>query len=145
VRSHVAQDPAAALEFRMGFNSAVASFVRFETQVCAGQACQSWSAPPNDTLQPTGHTAAWLQTAPGNIKALFYHAASPMTPMSQAYLQGGNVQGNSLLMTLVFQMKTQVTPQAAQPMNLTDVKASSPTAVPMQVVVDEGLIRTTSL
>jgi hypothetical protein len=129
----------------MGFNSAVASFQRFETLTCVGQVCQPWNAPPNDTLQPTGHTAAWLQTAPGNIKAVFYHATSPMAPLSAAYLQSGNVQGSSLVMTLVFQMKSTVLPQAAQPMLLTGVKASSPTAVPMQVVVDEGVIRTTSL
>jgi hypothetical protein len=134
-------DPrATGLQFKMIFNSSVATFVSFRDFLCVGDICLPLDVPPN-ALSPTNHTVSQVEQLPGLHQVAIFKVGQPI-PITDAYMSGGQLQGEGTVMDLVFTLAEDVEEGSPEYVTLTGMKAVDASANPMKVLMEEGTLVT---
>lgn len=140
--SSVSEQKATGLQFTVFFNQSKVNMLHFHDEYCDGASCLDWDIPPQSTLQPTGHSLVYEDQGAAGKKVLLYHGSLPHTALSTAYLSGGEVSGDPVVMTLVFRLLTQVPASEAVTVTLGDLRATTGDAQRLSVSMSEGVLIT---
>jgi len=135
---------AAGAEFVFNFDAAAVTFVRFHDENCdllPGQ-CIDWDIPPQGTIEPSGHALVAQEQDLGKMKVLLYHASAPETPITEAYFQVGELQGDAAFVDLVFLLNQNISPDQPLLISFSDLKATAADASPLNMAVVSGIFVT---
>jgi hypothetical protein len=135
------QEKATSLQFTFNFDAAAAPFIRFHDLACAGpDNCMDWDIPPQATIQPSGHSVAWQESAPGTIKVLLTHSSKPTIPITEAWLDGSEVQGDAHVLDIVFELAASVPAGEGLPVTLDNLVAADQAATKLALTVADGIL-----
>jgi len=125
------------------FDAESLAFAYFHDEFCqAGGTCMDWDIPPQNILVPAGHTLAYQELSPGVIRVLVYHGSKPGEPVTNAWLEGGQVVGDALVVEIVFTLLQSIPAVPGLPVEVFGAKASDMNATPLEMTVQDGVLVT---
>lgn len=140
--SSAGEPKATGIQFNFSFDTAKVSFDRFHDTFCAGpDQCLDWDIPPQNSLQPSGHTVASQEVGAGAVKVLIFHGTQPATEVSDAHLEGELLQGEAEIMEIVFKVQGLGVGETTD-IEVYDMKATDKDASPMTMELKGALFVT---
>jgi len=108
---------ATSLDFILTYDSTALAFSKFSCLSGGNDTCGTSS------VTVSGHTIKKDEASPGKMKVMVYHAGAPETANTQAYLSGGNVQGDPKVFEIVFTLSKTIAAQSPTQPSLSDIVA----------------------
>ncbi|GMV38354.1 MAG: hypothetical protein AMXMBFR64_00700 [Myxococcales bacterium] len=131
------------LHFVLQFESASLKMQGMTDTVCFGASCVAAAVPPNK-LSPSGHTASLTPASPanwlGNVDVHLANVSDPASPLTEAWLAGGAVQGDPEILTLHMSTKIDIPVEAPVFVYLHNVTSWSTAGAELHTWVQDGLI-----
>ena len=143
--------------FKLHWDETRAALENFEDEFCVGAACFPFdlvtACAPDGTgckvgkLSPSGHSlvlvlkdiAGWL----GGVNVLLYHPGNPGKGITDAYLEAGQIQGQTTFMVARFQLTTAVSSADPVQVGVSSVDFNPASGLPLKVSVQQlGDVRT---
>ncbi|NUN16162.1 MAG: hypothetical protein HUU55_21255, partial [Myxococcales bacterium] len=134
-------------QFDILFDAGKLNPVTFQDYVCFGpggtEPCADVDTPPQN-LYPTGHSvslvgadpAAW----PGTGSVVLFNASNPSAAISDAALAGGTFVGDTLILTMVVELVTDISPLSPTYLSYAAIKGATATAEKMNGSVVQGVM-----
>ena len=147
-RTAEADPPAVGIQFGMTYDGAKAELLYFEDgEFCPiPNTCFPWKIPGTSTALQSGHSVSFepkTLSAWEGLGYLFLINTSAPVPLTDAWLDGPVVQGDSLLVTARFKLLANVPAEAPVQVSLSTFSASDSNTGPVSVEVLYLLMRTT--
>lgn len=137
-----AEPKATGIQFKFSFDGDKVEFIRFHDMFCAEpDQCFDWDIPPQNTLQPSGHTVAYQAVGDGMVSVVIYHGSAPQTPVSEAWFDGDAVQGEAQIVELVFKVWN-IDAGDSTEVEVYDMKATDKDATPLTMELDGAVFVT---
>ncbi|NUN15524.1 MAG: hypothetical protein HUU55_18015, partial [Myxococcales bacterium] len=135
----------AGAQYTIGYDSASLSLNEFSDETCVGPGgmppCFPVTVPPNP-LFPSGHSVIIVPVAPGDWSGsgnvFLANLSDPTSPVSSAYLSGGGVDGDPLVMTMELTLLADIPEEAPQYLYLSNVKGTTANAEDLTGSVQTG-------
>ena len=137
---------ATGIQFKFSFDPAQVSFANFldeECELVPGE-CIDWVIPPNVTIEPTKHSIAHLELDDGLLSVVIFHASAPATAISEAYYDGGVLQGESHQFDIVFELQEDIGAGQGVTVETYDLKGTDAVANGLNMIMNEDGVMVTS-
>ena len=120
-------------EFVFNFNAAKLTFANFSCMDGADDVCA------DDKKLVAGHSLQQQAQGDGMIKVLTFIMSFDETPVSDAYMSGGNVVGDPLVMDIVFTLATKIDAQQPEEVTFTNMSATDVWATSLAMTLLDGI------